>query len=161
MLKFIHINKAKNILMEKGFKVYLGADHAGLRLKNAIKQYLSEAKIDYQDFGADKLKSDDDYPDFANKVAKAVSRQPKNYGVLICGSGHGMCIAANRHKKVRGILGYSVGAVMIGREHNDANVLCLAGRFLSTAQAIHLVETFLKTDFPGEERHLRRIKKIG
>ena len=147
--------------MEKNFKVYLGADHAGLRLKNSIKQYLEESKIDYEDFGAYELKSDDDYPDFADKVAKAVARQPKNVGILICGSGHGMCIAANRHKKVRAILGYSVGAVMIGREHNDSNILCLAGRFLSTAQAIHLVQTFLHTEFPGEERHSRRIKKIG
>ncbi|MFA5126804.1 MAG: RpiB/LacA/LacB family sugar-phosphate isomerase [Patescibacteria group bacterium] len=147
--------------MEKEFKVYLGADHAGLRLKNAIKQYLSETKINYVDFGADTLTSDDDYPDFAKKVAQTISRQPKNFGILICGSGHGMCIAANRFKKVRAILGYSVSAVMVGREHNDSNVLCLAGRFLSTTQGVHLVETFLKTDFPGEERHARRIKKIG
>ncbi len=147
--------------MDKQFKVYLGADHAGFRLKTALKKYLDEQGFKYQDFGATQLKSDDDYPDYAKKVATAVATSKNNFGILICGSGQGMQIAANRHKKIRATLGYDPQAAIVARQDNDSNVLCLAGRFLSTTQALNIVDQFLKTPFSGEERHARRIKKLS
>lgn len=147
--------------MDKQFKVYLGADHAGFRLKTAIKKYLDEQDFQYQDFGAKQLKSDDDYPDYAKKVATAVAASKDNFGILICGSGHGMSIAANRNKKIRAILGFSVESAMVARHDSDSNILCLAGRFLNTDHALNIVDQFLKTPFSGEERHTRRIKKLS
>lgn len=147
--------------MEKQATIYLGADHAGFRLKTAIKKHLQEQGLHCKDLGDDKLVADDDYPDYAKKVATAVAKGKNNFGILICGSGHGMPIAANRHKKIRAILGFSAEAAMVARHDSDSNVLCLAGRFLSTEHAINIVERFLNTPFSGEERHIRRIKKIS
>jgi len=147
--------------VEKKSTIYLGADHAGFRLKTAIKNYLLENGFKYKDLGDDKLVADDDYPDYAKKVAKAVAAHKNHFGILVCGSGHGMSIAANRHKKIRAILGFSMEAAIVARHDSDSNVLCLAGRFLKTDHALNIVEQFLKTPFSGEERHTRRIKKLS
>jgi ribose 5-phosphate isomerase B len=140
--------------------IYLAADHAGLKLKNLIKNHLEEQGTTCKDLGADSLEPTDDYPDYAKKLAKELEKNPQNFGILICGSGQGMVIAANRHKKIRAILGYSAHSVMIARLDNNANVLCLAGRFISPPIAIHLVDLFIHSPFSEEERHQRRIKKL-
>ncbi len=147
--------------VEKKSTIYLGADHAGFRLKTAIKKHLEEQGLDYKDLGDNKLIADDDYPDYAKKVAKAVATHKDHFGILVCGSGHGMSIAANRHKKIRAILGFSAEAAIVARHDSDSNVLCLAGRFLNTDHALNIVDHFLKTPFSGEERHTRRIKKLS
>lgn len=147
--------------MDHKFKIYLGADHAGFRLKTAIKKHLDERGWSYKDLGDNKLVADDDYPDYAKKVANAVSKGKNNFGILVCGSGHGMAIAANRHKKIRAILGFSAEAAIVARHDSDSNILCLAGRFLSTDHALNIVDRFLDTPFSEEERHTRRIKKLS
>lgn len=147
--------------LKKPQLIYLAADHAGLKLKNLIKSHLEQQGIKYQDFGANDLETTDDYPDYAKKLTKALSKNSHNFGILICGSGQGMVIAANRQKKIRAILGYSAHAVMVARQDNDANVLCLAGRFISPSVATHLVDLFINSPFSQEERHQRRIKKLA
>lgn len=147
--------------MEKKSTIYLGADHAGFRLKTAIKKHLEEQGLHYKDLGDDKLVADDDYPDYAKKVAKAVATHKDHFGILVCGSGHGMCITANRYKQIRAILGFSAEAAIVARHDSDSNVLCLAGRFLNTDHALNIVDHFLRTPFSGEERHIRRIKKLS
>lgn len=147
--------------MDHKFKIYLGADHAGFRLKTAIKKHLDENGWSYKDLGDNKMVADDDYPDYAKKVASAVAKGKNNFGILVCGSGHGMAIAANRHKKIRAILGFSAESAIVARHDSDSNVLCLAGRFLSTEHALNIVDRFLNTPFSGEERHTRRIKKLS
>lgn len=147
--------------VEKKSTIYLGADHAGFRLKNAIKQHLEEHGYNCKDLGDNQLVKDDDYPDYANKVAKAVSTHQDHFGILVCGSGHGMSIAANRHKKIRAILGFSIESAIVARHDSNSNVLCLAGRFLNTDHALNIVDNFLQTPFSGEERHIRRIKKLN
>lgn len=141
--------------------VYLGADHRGYELKERLKEHLAKAGVVFEDLGAHELNPNDDYVDFGAAVAQAVAQKPNEHrGVLICHSGIGMDIVAN---KIKGIRAASVGSEAVAaetRRDNDSNVLILSGE-LMPAHAALIAETWLKTAFSGEERHARRIKKIA
>ena len=138
--------------------VALGSDHAGFELKQAIKDLLIEQAISVEDFGTFSLDSCD-YPDYARKVAEAVSQGTSARGILICGSGVGVSIVANKVRKVRAALINEVEAAVLSRQHNDANVLCLAARTTSLDRAKKIIAAWLDTEFEGG-RHQRRIDKI-
>jgi ribose 5-phosphate isomerase B len=140
-------------------KVALGADHRGFSLKEELKRWLAahgHEVIDFGPAGADRV----DYPDYAFKVARAVARHLADRGILICSTGIGMSIAANRVRGVRAALADSVRLARLSREHNDANVLCLGADFVSAAEARRIVGVWLKTEFAGG-RHARRVRKLG
>lgn len=139
--------------------IYLGSDHAGFKLKETIKSYLMQRGLVVKDLGNTKLEPRDDYPDYASKVAKAV-RKPSDRGILFCGSGAGICIAANKFKGIRAVVGYSVQAAKHSRVDNDSNILCLGGRELNVSRAKQIVDTWLREPFSKKARHIRRLKKI-
>lgn len=139
--------------------IYIGSDHAGFKLKEKIKSWLEQKRINFVDVGAHKLLPADDYPDYAVKVAKNVVKD-KSFGILICGSAQGMCIAANKIKRIRAVIPPSVKEAQLSREHNDANIICLSGRYTDTFLAVKMVRSFLETDFSNDPRHRRRIHKI-
>ena len=136
----------------------VGSDHAGFELKQIIIEHLSERNMNYVDFGTNCLDSVD-YPDFAKKVAEEVNSKDLIMGILVCGSGQGMAMTANRFKNVRAAICHNSDVAKVTRQHNDANVLCLGSRFIDISEAIKCVDVFLSTDFEGE-RHLKRINKI-
>ena len=140
--------------------IYLGSDHGGFEAKEALKTWLQQQGYEITDCGAYELDQNDDYPDFALKVAQAVSADPAAKGLLLCRSGGGMAIAANRVHGARAIEGYSEQSVQHGRTDNNANILTLAGDWLSMPQMQQMVHLFLSTSFSGEDRHQRRIDKI-
>lgn len=140
------------------FKIAIGADHAGFELKEHVKSYLQSKGYEVLDFGTSS-KERSDYPDFASKAAKAVAEGKADRGVLVCGSGIGMCMVANKVKGVRAAVLRSFDDARLSREHNDANVACLGGRISATHQAESLLETFLNTAFEGG-RHSARVQKI-
>lgn len=140
--------------------IYLGADHAGFARKETIKNTLVNNGYDVIDLGNDHFDQEDDYPDFAFAVAKKVAGEPGALGILVCASGQGMCMTANKVKGVRGVLGYNTWAAETSRHDDDTNVLCLPGKSLSDNEIKKIVEVWLKTEFSGEERFVRRIKKI-
>ena len=139
-------------------KIFISSDHAGFKLKEIIKNYLKRNKLVFFDFGPD---SDDrvDYPDFAHKVAKKVKINKNNVGILVCGSGMGMNITANRHKNIRAAQCFNLKSTKLSRLHNDANIITLGSRLLTKKSALSCVNVFLNTKFEGG-RHLKRIKKI-
>ena len=139
-------------------KIYISSDHAGYKLKEVIKLHLSKKKISFQDMGP---YNDDsvDYPDFAHKVARKVKTNKNNVGILVCGSGMGMNIAANRHKNIRAAQCFNLKSTKLSRLHNDANIITLGSRLLTKRIALSCVSVFLNTKFDGG-RHLKRIKKI-
>ena len=140
-------------------RIAIGSDHAGFAMKEALKQYLTEKGYDVKDFGTDSEASCD-YPDFAFAVADCVAAKEADKGVLVCGTGIGMSMAAN---KVRGIRAAVVGDAFSAeatRSHNDANILCLGARVTGPGLACKIAETFLETPFSGDERHVRRIRKF-
>lgn len=141
-------------------KIALGSDHAGFKLKEEIKKYLQEEGHQIKDFGTDSTESCD-YPDFGFSVAKAVAGGKFERGILVCGTGFGMAVAANRYKKARAVNAYDEASARQSREHGDCNILCLGGRKLSKEQALKILKIWLKTSFSGEERHLRRVKKLS
>ena len=139
-------------------KIFISSDHAGFKLKEAIKLHLSKKKIIFNDLGPyndDKV----DYPDFAHKVAKRVQIDKNNIGILVCGSGMGMNIAANRHKNIRAAQCFNIKSTKLSRLHNDANIITLGSRLLTKKNALNFVNVFLNTKFEGG-RHSKRIKKI-
>ena len=139
-------------------KIFISSDHAGFKLKEAIKTFLSKKKISFQDMGPyndDKV----DYPDFAHKVAKIVKTNKKNFGILVCGSGTGMNIAANKHKNIRAAQCFNIKSTKLSRLHNDANIITLGSRLIPKKNALKFVSVFLNTKFDGG-RHLRRVKKL-
>ena len=139
-------------------KIFLSSDHAGYSLKEFIKIHLDKKKIKYTDLGP-YSDSRVDYPEYAHKVAKKV-RTNKNYiGILVCGSGMGMNIVANRHKNIRAAQCFNLKSTKLSRLHNDANIITLGSRLLSKNSALKYVSVFLSTKFEGG-RHLKRIKKI-
>lgn len=140
--------------------IYLGADHAGFELKEAIKRHLSEQKVDFEDLGAAQINPADDYPDYAAIVAQRVAERPENRGILICGSGQGVCIAANKFSGVRAALAWNTESARLARHDDDANILCLAGRLIDEKIALEIVDVFLETQFDDAERRVRRINKI-
>ncbi len=141
-----------------GGKVALDADHAGFELKEIIKEHLSGRGVIPLDLGTDSTQSVD-YPDYARKVCEAVLSGSADKGVLICGTGLGMSMMANRYKGIRGALCHDHFTARAARSHNDSNVLILGGRILGTDLAKEIVDTWLDTPFKGE-RHLNRINKF-
>ncbi|MCK5023688.1 MAG: ribose 5-phosphate isomerase B [Candidatus Aenigmarchaeota archaeon] len=139
-------------------KIAIGSDHAGFELKEKIKEFLDKEGYKFDDMGPDSAESVD-YPDYAKKVAESVLGGHE-FGILICGSGIGMSMAANKFPGVRAALCLSPELAKAGREHNNANVLCLGARFIDEKTALSTVKTFLKTEFTKEERHVRRVKKM-
>ena len=143
-------------------KIYLGADHNGFALKKNLREYLGKAGYDVVDDGDVELRPDDDYPVFAQKVVNDLllsdDREPR--GILICGSGQGMCMDANRFKGIRALLGYSRESIKDARNDDDANVLCLPSIHFNDGTANSLVETFLNTPFAGASRYKRRIHEM-
>lgn len=143
-------------------KVYVGADHNGFGLKSSLIAYLLSAGYDVEDNGDEKLDPQDDYPVFAARVAKDIltSEDKQPMGILLCGSGQGMCMAANRFKGIRACLGYDRESVRSARNDDDANVLCLPARHLKKDNVNVLVETFLNTPFSHVGKYQRRIKEM-
>lgn len=144
-------------------KIFIATDHRGYRLKEKIKKWLSQWHYQYIDLGANKLKPDDDYPDFISQAAQAVSRDPKNSkGIILGGSGQGEAILANKYKGVRAAVYYggSENIVTLSREHNNANMLSLGASFLNEKNAKKAVKLWLKKKFSQSARHVRRLNKI-
>lgn len=130
-------------------------------LKEEIKRFLEGVGADVKDMGPEQLVSDDDYPDYAVAVCDKVAKNSaRDKGILICGSGHGMDMVANKYKSIRAALGFNEKVVIQSREHEDANVLILASDWLKLADAKTMVKTWLETKFTGEERNVRRLKKM-
>lgn len=140
--------------------IYLGADHRGFKLKEKIKNFLKKLGYSFDDIGNRDFNANDDYPDFAKEVAERVSRSPKNLGILFCGSGIGMSIAANKFKGIRAALCFNKRIARLSRQHNDSNILCLPADFLSQKETQAIIKTWLSTEFSKEKRHQRRIKKL-
>ena len=139
-------------------KIFISSDHAGFKLKEAIKVYLSKKKLTFQDLGPhnnDRV----DYPDYAHKVAKRVKISKNNIGILVCGSGIVMNIAANRHKNIRAAQCFNLKSTKLSRLHNDANIITLGSRLLTKKNALSCIGVFLNTKFEGG-RHSSRIRKI-
>ncbi len=139
-------------------KISLASDHAGFTLKEIIKKKLIKNKVKVLDFGPynkDKV----DYPDYAKKVARNISSKKTNMGILVCGSGTGMAMSANKLRKIRAAVCYNSVSTRLSRTHNNANILALGSRLTNKREALKLVNIFLSTKFEGG-RHLRRIKKI-
>ena len=139
-------------------KIAIGSDHGGYLLKEDIKEHLSGRKVVFKDFGA-YSEGSVDYPDIGKKVARAVASKKYKFGILVCGTGLGMSMVANKVKGIRAALCHNVYTAQMSRAHNDANVLSLGGRVLKKAPALKIVDAFLQTPFEGG-RHLRRVKKI-
>ena len=139
-------------------KIFLSSDHAGYKLKEIIKIYLDKIMIKYTDLGPfsnDRV----DYPDYAHKVAKKVKTNKNHVGILVCGSGTGMNIAANKHKNVRAAQCFNVKSTKLSRLHNDANIITLGSRLMTKKNVLSYIGIFLNTKFEGG-RHFKRIKKI-
>ena len=141
--------------------IYIGADHRGYKLKEALKIYLKELNFDFEDLGAGELIPDDDYPDYATLVAEKVVEDPENNrGILICGSGVGVDIVANKIRNIRSALCFDVKQARMSRNDDNANILSLSADFISEDLAKEIVKTWLETPFSGLEHHVRRIEKI-
>lgn len=141
-------------------QVFLGADHAGFYMKEAIKDALTLEGFDVEDLGAHELDPHDDYPEYAARVAEAVLEHPGSFGVLSCGNAEGIMIAANKFDGIRAGLGYSTEAARTMREDDDANIISIPGRIATQDDGITIVKTFLRTPFSGKRRHLRRLKQL-
>ena len=139
-------------------KIFISSDHAGFKLKEAIKDYLRNKKVKIEDLGP-KDDSSVDYPDYAHKVARKVKSRKSNVGILVCGSGTGMNIAANKHKNIRAAQCFNLKSTKLSRLHNDANIITLGSRLITKKNALKFVSVFLNTKFDGG-RHLRRVKKV-
>ena len=139
-------------------KIYISSDHAGYSLKEYIKTYLKKKNVKFFDLGPSN-KNKVDYPIYAHQVAKRVKTNKKNVGILVCGSGTGMCITANKHKNIRAAQCFSPKSTKLSRLHNDANIITLGSRLLSKKKACTFVNIFLNTKFEGG-RHSKRIRRI-
>tara|TARA_X000000368_G_scaffold335271_1_gene272764 strand:+ start:899 stop:1336 length:438 start_codon:yes stop_codon:yes gene_type:complete len=139
-------------------KICISSDHAGFKVKDLIKDALIKSKIPIIDLGPFNDKSVD-YPDYAKKVSKRVIRKKSDIGILVCGSGTGMAISANKIKGIRAAVGYNIKSTQLSRRHNNANILCLGSRLTKRKNVIKILSIFLNTKFEGG-RHKRRINKI-
>ena len=137
--------------------IVIASDHAGFKLKEVIKKYLYKKKKTFLDLGTNDTNSVD-YPDFAHLLSKKI-KSNKQFGILVCGSGIGMYMAANKHKNIRAALCYDIKSTKLSRQHNNANVMALGARLTKKNVALKCVNIFIKTNFMGG-RHLRRVKKI-
>jgi ribose 5-phosphate isomerase B len=143
-------------------KIFLGTDHNGFHIKNSIRDYLQRAGYDVSDDSDARLDPEDDFPVFAARVAKDVLGSDDNeaMGILLCGSGQGMCMAANRYRGIRACLGYDVTSIRSSRVDDDANVLCIPADTVDKDHLNVLVETFLNTKFAAAPRFSRRIQEM-
>ena len=139
-------------------KLFISSDHAGYKLKEQIKKKFKK-KYFFYDLGTNNSKISVNYTDYAHQLCKKVSKNSKNTGILICGSGMGMSMAANRHKKIRAAMCYSVKNTKLSRLHNNANIITLGSRLTKKNIAFKCVEAFINTEFEGG-RHIKRIRKI-
>ena len=137
--------------------IYLGCDHGGFALKEAIREYLQKQGVVFTDCGNTQYDSEDNFPDFVAPVVKGVLTDQDNRGILICGSGIGVSIAANHYRGIRAALVHSVDYARLARQHNNANVLCLGGRFLDVSVALTIVDTFLKTPMDPNPKYQKRM----
>ena len=139
-------------------KIYISSDHAGYNLKENIKRKFKKKYI-FFDLGTNNSKVSVNYPDFAHRLCKKVSNDSKNIGILVCGSGMGMSMAANKHKKIRAAVCYSVKNTKLSRLHNNANIITLGSRLTKKDTAFKCIEAFINTKFEGG-RHKKRVEKI-
>lgn len=140
-------------------KIFIGCDHAGFEMKEALKKYLIDANYEVEDKGT--YSSDSvDYPDFAHAVATAVESNASSLGVLLCGSANGVCIAANKHQSIRAALCWLPEIASLARQHNDANVVCIPARFVNDETGLEILKAFLTASFEGG-RHQKRVDKIA
>lgn len=137
--------------------IYLGCDHGGFALKTAICEHLQKQGVAFTDCGNTQYDSEDDFPDFVKPVVQGVLRDTDNRGIVICGTGIGVSIAANHYQGIRAALVHSVDYARLARQHNNANVLCLGGRFIDVPVALTMVDTFLKTPFDSNPKYQRRM----
>jgi ribose 5-phosphate isomerase B len=144
---------------QQGETILIAADHAGFEEKEILKRQLTKLGFKYEDLGASASISDDDYPDYAHPLARKISRGEAKRGILLCGSGIGVDIVANRYPNVRAALSWMPEIAELSRRHNDSNVLVIPSRFVSTDQAVELMKRWLATPFEGG-RHMRRVEKI-
>ena len=142
----------------KSEKVVLASDHAGFKLKEEIKKFLIKKRRKVFDLGTKNTNSVD-YPDYAHLLSKKMKKDKNQFGILVCGSGNGMSIVANKHKNIRAALCHDTKSAKLSRQHNNANVMAIGARLTKKSIALKCVNTFIKTDFKGG-RHLRRVKKI-
>ena len=140
--------------------IYIGADHAGWELKEALEEYLKEKDIRIVDMGNKNLVNGDDYPDFGYAVAKRVVTDENAHGIVICGNAQGICIVANKVRGVRAATGFNTDVAKSAREDDDSNILCLPGRHIDVKEAKKIVDTWLETEFSGEDHHIRRLKRV-
>ena len=138
--------------------IAIGSDHAGYELKEAIKETLREYAHQVKDFGPDS-DSSVDYPDYAHPVAEAVEKGSNTLGVLICGSSNGVAMTANKHQGIRAAICWTPELAALARQHNDANILCMPGRFISVEEAKEIVKAYFTSEFEGG-RHANRVNKI-
>lgn len=138
--------------------IALGCDHAGFDVKEYIKTWLTTEGFETKDFGTFSTESVD-YPDFVHPVAQAVENGNFEFGILICGSGNGVAITANKHARIRAAIAWNPEISALSRQHNDANILCLPARFINKEEAVSLIRIFLNTPFEGG-RHAQRVNKI-
>lgn len=138
--------------------IILACDHGGFQLKEELKKYFNNNKIEFLDVGALEYNKDDDYPDFSLKGVKQVLKDELNRGIFICGSGIGMNMSANRHKGIRAVCANDVLSAQLARKDEDANVLCLGAKYITKIKAIKIIKEFLSFPFEGG-RHQRRINK--
>ena len=143
---------------KKSTKVFLASDHAGFKLKEAIKKFLIKKRKIVLDLGTKNI-NPVDYPDYAHLLSKNMKKDKNQLGILVCGSGIGMSIVANKHKYIRAALCHDIKSAKLSRQHNNANVMTIGARLIKKNIAFKCVSTFLKTDFDGG-RHSRRVKKI-
>jgi ribose 5-phosphate isomerase B len=146
-------------MIEKDKKIVIGSDHAGFPIKEVLKSYLTAKGFEVKDYGTYSTESVD-YPDFAHKVAADISCGIYDKGLLVCGSGNGICMTANKHKDIRAALCWNAEIAELARLHNNANILCIPGRYVSEKEAEKIMEVFLTTKFEGG-RHQNRINKIN
>ena len=140
-------------------RISIGNDHAGVEYKNYIKEYLLAKDIEVNNYGTDSLDSVD-YPDFAHPVSNDVNEEKSDLGILICGSGNGVCMTANKYKNVRAALCWNKELALLSKSHNNANIVCIPARFIEKEEALEIIKTFISQEFEGG-RHKIRVNKIS
>jgi ribose 5-phosphate isomerase B len=140
-------------------KIVIGSDHRGYPLKEDLKKFFKDTSVEYKDVGTDSTESVD-YPDFAKLAGEAINKGGYDFGILICGSGIGVSIAANKVKGLRAVNATNNNMAEMARKHNNANVICFGSDFIDLEKAKRFFEIFINTEFEGGERHIRRIQKL-
>jgi ribose 5-phosphate isomerase B len=148
-------------MLQLAMRIHIGSDHAGLDFKNELIAHLVMNGHDVTDHGPYEYDALDDYPDFCIPCAQAVAKDATSMGIVLGGSGNGEQMAANKVKGIRAALVWSIETAKLAREHNNANVIAVGGRMHESDFVNQLIDTFIATPFPGDERHVRRIEKVG